>query len=72
MARCYAFDVLDKIPKITYIPIWIKNLIVKLIRIFTSVNTYGPIEFFMTVLATNMVAPTYGQHTIKDYFKEIR
>jgi uncharacterized protein YbjT (DUF2867 family) len=66
-----AFDVLEKKPKITYIPLWIRNLIVKLARIFTSVNIYGPIEFFMTVLAMNMVAPTYGQHTIKEYFKEI-
>ncbi|MFC1532090.1 SDR family oxidoreductase [Thermodesulfobacteriota bacterium] len=66
-----AFDVLDKKPKITYIPLWIKNLIVKLVRIFTSANTYGPIEFFMTVLAMNMVAPTYGQHTIKEYYKQI-
>jgi hypothetical protein len=45
--------------------------IVAFARIFTFVNIYGPIEFFMTVLAMNMVAPTYGQHTIKEYFKEI-
>jgi hypothetical protein len=25
----------------------------------------------MTVLTMDMIAPTYGQHTIKDYFKEI-
>ncbi len=66
-----AFDVLGKAPKITYIPLWIRNLTVKLARIFTSVKTYGPIEFFMTVLAMDMVAPTYGRHTIKEYFKEI-
>jgi uncharacterized protein YbjT (DUF2867 family) len=66
-----AFEVLEKKPRITFIPIWIKNLIVKIARIFTSVKTYGPIEFFMTVLAMDMVAPTYGQHTIKEYFKEI-
>ena len=66
-----AFDVLEKMPKITYIPLMVRNLIVKFARIFTSGNTYGPIEFFMTVLAMDMVAPTYGQHTIKQYFKEI-
>ena len=49
----------------------VRNLIVKLARIFTSTKTYGPIEFFMTVLAMDMVAPTYGQRTIKQYFKEI-
>jgi len=66
-----AFDVLEKMPKITYIPLMVRNLIVKFARIFTSGNRYGPIEFFMTVLAMDMVAPTYGQHTIKQYFKEI-
>jgi uncharacterized protein YbjT (DUF2867 family) len=66
-----AFEVLEKMPKITYIPLMVRNLIVKLARIFTSGKTYGPIEFFMTVLAMDMVAPTYGQHTIKQYFKEI-
>ena len=66
-----AFDVLEKTPKITYIPLWIRNLTVKCIKIFTSVKTYGPIEFFMAVLAMEMVAPTYGQRTLKEYFKEI-
>jgi len=66
-----AFEALKKKPKITYIPLWIKNLIVRLAKIFTSVKTYGPIEFFLTVLAMDMVAPTNGQHTIKEYFKEM-
>jgi len=66
-----AFEVLGKRPKITYIPLMVSSLIVKLARIFTSVKTYGPIEFFMTVLAMDMVAPSYGKRTIKQYFKEI-
>lgn len=66
-----AFEVLGKKPKITHIPLWISNLTVKLARFFTSVKTHGPIEFFVTVLAMDMIAPTYGQHTIKNYFREI-
>lgn len=66
-----AFEVVNKTSKMTYIPLWFRNLTVKLVRIFTSVKTYGPIEFFMTVLAMDMVAPTYGQHTLKEYFQEI-
>jgi len=66
-----AFEVLNKNPKITCIPLWIKNLIVKFARYFSSVKTYGPLEFFMTVLAMDMVAPTYGQHTLKEYYKKI-
>jgi hypothetical protein len=66
-----AFEVLGKKPKITHIPIWINHLTMNLARCFTSVKTYGPIEFFMTVLAMDMIAPTYGQRTLKNYFKEI-
>ena len=66
-----AFEVLKQKPKVTRIPVWINNLVIKSARFFTPVKTYGPIEFFMTVLAMDMIAPTYGQQTIKNYFKEI-
>ena len=65
-----AFDSLGKTTKISKIPIWLRNLIVAILKIFTSVKTYGPIEFFMTVLAIDMVAPTYGKHYLKDFFLE--
>jgi hypothetical protein len=67
-----AFEVLGKDRKITYVPIWVKNLILKSMRAFASVKTYGPLEFFMTVLVMNMIAPEYGSHTIKQYFKELK
>ena len=66
-----AFEVLEKRPKITYLPLMVRSMIVKFARIFTSVKTHGPLEFFMTVLSMDMVAPTYGQRPIKQYFKEI-
>ena len=65
-----AFESLNKKIKISRIPIWIKNCLLSTLRIFTSVKTYGPIEFFMTVLAIDMVAPTYGRHHLKDFFLE--
>jgi uncharacterized protein YbjT (DUF2867 family) len=63
-----AFDVLGIPPKITYIPEWARVLVLKLVRFFTGSKVYGPIEFFMTVMAINMVAPEYGRHTLKNYF----
>ena len=66
-----AFEVLGKEKRITYVPIWLKNLILRLIRTVTSVKTYGPLEFFMTVMVMDMIAPTYGKHTIKEYFTVI-
>ena len=63
-----AFESLGKPVKISRIPIWLRNVILATLRLFTSVKTYGPLEFFMTVLAMDMVAPTYGKHHLKDFF----
>jgi len=64
-----AFAAAGKPAKITHIPLWVKDTALWFIKTFTSVKTYGPIEFFMTVLAMEMVAPTYGHHTLKEHFE---
>ncbi len=64
-----AFSALNKKPKITYIPDWIRLAILKLAKTFTSSKTYGPIEFFLTFMGLeNMTAPKHGQHTLEEYF----
>lgn len=63
-----AFDTYKAKPKVSHFPIWMKNISLTLLRIFTPVKVYGPVEFFMTVLSTDMVAPKYGQIKLKDYF----
>jgi len=67
-----AFYVLSTEPKITHIPDWIQTAVLKLLRILTGSKTYGPIEFFLTVMAIDMIAPEYGKHTIKEYFTNLR
>lgn len=62
------FKILDKKPKITYVPHWIRIIILKVIKVFTGSKIYGPIEFFLTVMAIDMIAPEYGKHTLKEYF----
>ncbi len=66
-----AFDVLGEQPKIVHIPDWVRIIILKLVRILTGSKFYGPVEFFMTVMAIDMLAPVYGKHTLKDYFKQL-
>ena len=39
-----------------------------LVKVFTGDKFYGPIEFFLTVMAMDMLAPEYGKHTLKEYF----
>ena len=67
-----AFRIVNKRPKITYIPNWIRIIILKLIKAFTASKVYGPLEFFLTVMAIDMIAPEYGKHTLEDFFSELR
>jgi len=67
-----AFDALDKKPKITYIPDWIRGIVLKMVRTFTGRKIYGPIEFFLTVMAIEVIAPQYGKHTLREYFSGLR
>jgi nucleoside-diphosphate-sugar epimerase len=67
-----AFKALDKKKKIKYMPEWMRKTILGLTRTFTSSKTYGPMEFFFTVLAMDMVAPEYGNHTLSDFYNEMK
>ncbi len=66
-----AFEVIGKKPKITRIPDWVRVIILKFLRTFTNSKFYGPIEFFMTVTAIDMVAPEYGTHRLRDHFETL-
>ena len=66
-----AFSVTGNKSKIVYIPNWIRKIVLRLAKIFLSKSKYGPIEFFMNVMAIEMVAPEYGKHTLKKYFEEL-
>lgn len=65
-----AFSAVGKPAKTIRIPLRIKNMTISLLRTFTSMRTYGPLEFFMTVLAEDMIAPKHGHRLLKDFFQE--
>jgi uncharacterized protein YbjT (DUF2867 family) len=65
-----AFGTVGKATKISKIPLWMRNMLLALVRTFSSVETYGPLEFFMTVLAEDMVAPTCGTRHLRDFYSE--
>jgi uncharacterized protein YbjT (DUF2867 family) len=66
-----AFDVLGNKPKITHLPDWVRVVILKTTRIVTGSKIYGPIEFFLTVMAIDMLAPEYGKYTLREYFNSL-
>jgi uncharacterized protein YbjT (DUF2867 family) len=66
-----AFEALRNPVKITHLPDWTRKLSLKLASIFMSGSNYGPIEFFLNVMAIDMVAPKYGSCTLKEHFDAI-
>lgn len=66
-----AFDILGVEPKITHIPNWVRMGTLKMLRLFAGSKAYGPIEFFLTVMAMDMIAPEYGRHTLREFFTDI-
>jgi uncharacterized protein YbjT (DUF2867 family) len=67
-----ASDVLGKKVKVTYLPNCIKNFVLFLLRAFTSSKTYGPIEFFLTTLSMDMIAPKYGSKELVRFFENYK
>jgi uncharacterized protein YbjT (DUF2867 family) len=63
-----ALNAFNKPIKIIHLPDWMRKLTIWSLRTFTSVKTYGPIEFFLTLMAEDNIAPTYGEHHLKDFY----
>lgn len=56
--------------KITYLPDWTRRFTIWLMRTFTSSKTYGPVEFFLTAMADDNIAPKYGRKRLEHYFRQ--
>ena len=55
--------------KIVHLPDWIRQFSLFLMRRFTSVKTYGPFEFFLSLMAQDNIAPRSGLHRLQQFFK---
>jgi uncharacterized protein YbjT (DUF2867 family) len=67
-----AFHAVKKESKIVYLPAWLGRLALKFGKLFMSSKNFGPVEFFMNVMAIDMVAPTFGSHHLQDFFMECK
>ncbi len=54
--------------KIIHLPDWTRRLTISILRTFTSSKTYGPYEFFLTMMAQDNIAPRSGVHRLKTFF----
>ena len=69
---CLAFEVLHKPANIIYLPDWVRRLILKMSRYLLPKSIYGAIEFFLTIMAMDVVAPMQvGKHRLKAFFESI-
>ena len=66
-----AFKSLEMAPRITYIPDWLRKLFLRSLQSFTKRSFHGPIEFFLTVMAMDMIAPEYGRRTLREFYSEL-
>ena len=69
---CLAFEVLHMPENISYLPDWVRRLILKMSKYFLPKSIYGAIEFFLTIMAMDAVAPMQvGKHRLKAFFESI-
>lgn len=66
-----AFEAIDKPVKITYIPDWVRLIILNVGKLVFQANKFGPIEFFLSVLVMDMTAPRYGKKTLEAEFDRL-
>ena len=65
-----AFKAHNRKAKILHLPNWMRTVTIWLLRKLTSVKTYGPIEFFLTLMKEDNVAQRYGSHKLLDFYME--
>jgi uncharacterized protein YbjT (DUF2867 family) len=55
---------------IIHLPNGLRRAVIWVLRTFTSSKTYGPLEFFLTLMAEDAIAPRYGSHRLASFFQE--
>ena len=66
-----AFKTLNKPAKITYIPNWVRKVMLRLASLLMGEAQYGATEFFLHVVAMDMSTNQQGRHSIKDFFNQL-
>jgi len=60
----------NKPADIVHLPGWIRLLILNTAKIFLSEQRFGPLEFFLTLMARDSIATRYGNHRLQDFFNQ--
>ena len=65
-----AFDAVQKKPRITYIPDWVRRLLLRILPLVMRKSSFGPVQFFLNVMTMDMVGENYGKNKLGDHFHE--
>ena len=65
-----AFRAVGNPPRITHVPLWPVKAGLVLLRRLTPLRTHQLIEFPLTVLTQDVLAPTTGRHHLAEYFQQ--
>lgn len=60
----------NKPRRIVHLPDLFRILTIQAVRFFTSQKTYGPFEFFLTMMGIDLVATRHGSHRLQDFFNQ--
>jgi uncharacterized protein YbjT (DUF2867 family) len=63
-----AARIADRRWRVTHVPPWLLRTSVDTLRLIAPQRIWGPLEFFATVMTTDMVAPAYGSDTLDEFF----
>lgn len=66
-----AFSSLHQKHKKTHLPDMLRKLALWLGKRFLPESKFGPVEFFLTVLGNDMIAPSFGYQTLESHFNHI-
>jgi uncharacterized protein YbjT (DUF2867 family) len=65
-----AFLAQNKPEQITCLPDWLRGLILSVVKRLPE-KWGGPMEFFLTAMGQDAIAPKYGTHRLGDYFAKL-
>ncbi|MFT6211265.1 MAG: hypothetical protein ACJATE_001898 [Bacteroidia bacterium] len=65
-----ALNAWNKKIRIVHLPDWIRKCAIWGMRAFTTPKTYGPVEFFLTLMALDNIAPKCGEQKLEVFFKK--
>lgn len=65
-----AFRAVGRPERITHVPVWVLKASLLVLRRVTPLRVHGVVEFPLTVLTQDVIAPTTGHHRLTDHFRE--